>query len=415
MLLISTNVFPQLQNNEDYYRGVFFKVQAIASRFTSLWDKDIYGPVLLVDPKTHKYIANTNPENNVVLFNDTIYEGYLPKEMHVYNTIVDWKGKTWAMAMLPLSNIEGHDSHTVIHELAHATLKNKGFPIELVDINHVNAVQGKVLIRLELEILKKLLNNGDNYQEYLVDALMVRKLRLETFPNKIEEENKLELNEGLAEYTALIMHNFTHYERASFYTMLIDKFIDNPLYDRRYAYITTPTYGFYLSKKGSLWTQKLNPSTNLTDFFIKGFGINASPQKLDHYITKYHLESFKESEIQLAENNKRIKDSIAYVFMKQSHLEIDLDKMSFSSKFRNQFYLDDLGKYYKGAKINDTWGELIVEGGGILLTNDFKKAYLTEPKLISNDSVVGNGYKIKFLEGYRVEKKSNTIYHMTSQ
>ncbi len=71
--------------------------------------------------------------------------------------------------------------------------------------------------------------------------------------------------------------------------------------------------------------------------------------------------------------------------------------------------IKDLGYYYESAKINDTWGELNVNGGGIILSLDFKKAYLTKPFLSTKDSVKGDGYILKFNPNHIVQSQDSIL------
>src|SRR5690606_1512534 len=96
-------------SNEEEYIRLFKRVDSITTTHTDLWGMNIYGPVLLVNPATREYVANYNPDDSSMDKSISYYTGILPAEIHIFNSTKRWKGRNWAMVMLPLSSIHKHD------------------------------------------------------------------------------------------------------------------------------------------------------------------------------------------------------------------------------------------------------------------------------------------------------------------
>jgi len=84
--------------------------------------------------------------------------------------------------------------------------------------------------------------------------------------------------------------------------------------------------------------------------------------------------------------------------------------MSFTSTSRTTTTIRNTGNYFRSALINDNWGELNITGGGIIMSKDFRKAWLKKPVLISADTVRGDGYLLKLKSAYTVQKVSELVY-----
>src|SRR5690554_4262353 len=81
----------------DSIRSLFSQTKEATLAHHSLWDKDIYGPIMLVDPDSREIYANmADSEGHLEPFKG-IYRGILPVEIPLSNTDVEWGGLHWAM------------------------------------------------------------------------------------------------------------------------------------------------------------------------------------------------------------------------------------------------------------------------------------------------------------------------------
>ncbi|WP_299272617.1 hypothetical protein [uncultured Psychroserpens sp.] len=421
-ICISKQSTKKIQKNSHFTEGYnsyscenlvkfFQKVDSTTAKNRYIWNKNIYGPVLLIDDKNGKYYANTNPDEEAFAKNYTCYEGTLPKDKMLgsgTNTIVKWKNKVWAVATLPLSTIPGFDIDVVTHELTHVELESRGHSTGIQNTSHLVTYNGRILMRLELELLKKFITNDRNDIQLLKDALSIRQLRHQEFSSFKMNENSLEHNEGLANYSGIIMANLTKIKIKSFFTMLINRFVQSERYGRDFAYLTITIYGMKLRESDSLWTQKVNPNTDLTDFMIKAFKVDKLPRDLKYYTSKYDFLDILEQEKNIVEKQKRSIDSITRIFLNGPHLKVKFEKAAMSTS-PEDFLLNDMGRHFSFIRVTDSWGELNATKG-IVISPDFRVGYLRIPKDYSSNTIVGEGYTLNLKDKYKIVKESDSVY-----
>ena len=165
------------------------------------WDKQLYGPIIFIEPETRFFYSNENNATNSFNRVNSIYKDSLPTDINIANTAIDWNNKRWSMVMLPLPTDKISRSNLIIHELFHRLQPEIGFEnLQELDNGHLDSYTGRLLLKLELQALEKALNSNDDKSrlKHIQNALIFRIKRHKTQKVK-DAENSLELNEGLAE------------------------------------------------------------------------------------------------------------------------------------------------------------------------------------------------------------------------
>ena len=107
----------------------FAEEKQVADRQT-IWPKKLYGPILLVDPKSKMAWAN-QPDSLSVLkpVGNNVYAGVLPSNLIIASTAIDWEGKRWSVIVWPLP--ADHDMRLALmsHELFHRIQPSLGLPM----------------------------------------------------------------------------------------------------------------------------------------------------------------------------------------------------------------------------------------------------------------------------------------------
>ncbi|MDR0505984.1 MAG: hypothetical protein LBH32_04080, partial [Dysgonamonadaceae bacterium] len=127
------------------------EIKIESKKYRRLWAKDLYAPILLVNPNTRKVFANFADTNDALKKDGNIYSGTLPDEINIANTAIDWNGRRWAMLMLPLPADKFERINLLAHELFHVSQPALGFKLFNTDNNHLNRKDGRIYLRLELE------------------------------------------------------------------------------------------------------------------------------------------------------------------------------------------------------------------------------------------------------------------------
>jgi len=419
MLYVHTLSAQQTEITSNNISSYFKEIEKATKKHTKLWNKQLYKNILLVDPKTRQVYSNVPDSGNVLTLQHNIYNGKLPENINIANTAISWSGKRWAMIMLPLPTNKHDRINLLAHELFHTLQPKLGFQQYNKESNHLDQKDGRIYLRLELEALKKavLSKSGNDQQKHLANAMLFRKYRNSLFPNSETLENQLELNEGLAEFTGLIISARNRKEVAEHFRNEIDAFFKNPTYVRSFAYYTTPVYGYLLYKKNKSWNKEIEPDANLTDFFIKQLNI-ALPLDIKATALKSTDEYngqliFKEEIIREEEIKKQI-SKYKTELIEQPHLEIRLKKMNVSFDPRNIIPIEDKGTVYPKMRISDVWGILEVETGALMSPN-WDRISITNPIKISPNKIEGDGWILTLKDGYILKKEERTRNYIVSK
>lgn len=294
------------------------------------------------------------------------------------------------------------------HELFHSAQSALGFVQNNSESTHLDQENGRIYLRLELEALKKAVCSDaqDEQRMHLKNALIFRKYRNSLFPGSAHIENQLELNEGIAEYTGVVISGRDKEKTKKHFIDVIGRFFKNPTYVRSFAYNTTPIYGYIMSLKDPLWNQKISVNTDLTIFFMRELNIEL-PKDLAATVKAITAEYngkqiFTEEQLRA----KKIKQQIALycsLFVDQPHMTIKFEKMNVSFDPRNILPIADLGTVYPTIRIADNWGILDVKSGALMAPN-WDKITVSKPIKTEGQRIEGDGWVMQLKDQYTVQK-----------
>ncbi len=379
----------------------------------NFWGKQLYGSIILVDPISRIFYSNENNPTNDFKQIRTIFSDSLPANITIANTAINWNNKRWSMVMLPLPKDKNTRNNLIIHELYHRLQPEIGFGnIKELDNKHLDTYRGRLLLKLELEALEKGLSSNDEKlkMQHVQNALIFRNKRHENKEIK-NAENSLELNEGLAEYTAIMLSGRDGQKMTTHFTQSKRDFYTNPTFVRSFAYQTIPLYGYMLASKNKQWHRAIDSTTNLTDYFNKSFQATLETEKSSEEIAiefKYNYLEIKEEETKREnarlENIKRLKVK----FFENAILELAFKNMNISFDPRNITPLDNLGTVYPNIKVTDDWGILTVNNEA-LLASDWSNVKVTAPTEITTKIVKGDGWELELNPKWQVKEIDNTF------
>lgn len=373
-----------------------------------LWNKDLYGPILLIDPKTREIFANEADENNILKSEGNLYTGVLPDKINIANTAVNWNGKRWAMMMLPLPENKYDRIGLLAHESFHRIQPSLGFELNNVENNHLDQKEGRVYLRLELEALKRALKavSEKEFKKHLTSALTFRKYRHQFYNGSGSSENLLELNEGLAEFTGIIASGRSTKQTLSSLVNEIDEFFNNPTFVRSFAYHTLPVYGYLLYNRDKSWNKKITSTTDLTDYFIKAFSIRIDTdlnEIVKRLAVDYNGSKIIEEEAKREEKIKTLIAEYRSKFIDQPHFEIKFEKMNVSFDPRNIMPIEDKGTVYPIIRVTDKWGILTVENGALMSSN-WDRISISLPAKTEGKKISGDGWILELADEYMIKK-----------
>jgi hypothetical protein len=411
LFLLLLLIFPakyitaQTSGFNDSIASYFQEIRHNTILYKDLWNLDLYGPVLLVDPATRKIYSNFPDSDGILKQDGNIFTGLLPVMINIANTSLTWQGMSWAMIMLPLPPNKQERLDLLSHELFHRSQHLLGFGSANSDNDHLDKREGRIYLRLELEALDLALKTSDpdEIREHLANAMFFRKTRYSLFPGSATNENRLELNEGLATYTGIMMSGRNDQEKQVYFEKKLIEFQKYPTFVRSFAYITTPLYGLILSRSDKSWNKQITDTTNLTDYFIKAFGVSVPPILCPDCLARYRYKEILDEETSREEEKVKQVAEFKRLFIEKPHLDIMLEKMNISFDPRNIVPLEEYGNVYPVMRITDSWGILTVSGGALLGRN-WDKVTVSEPVVMSSEKITGDGWTLELKDSYKVEK-----------
>src|SRR5215467_8248697 len=223
------------------------------------WGLPLYGPMMLVDPRTGNIVANQADLEHKLVAQDGVFVGKLPNEINPANTAIDWAGVHWTMVLWPVSEFRQSRERLLLHECFHRLQEKLGLPARDAVNSHLDTLNGRIWIQMEWRALERALRQtGSARTAAIADALLFRAYRRSLFPDSANNENALELNEGLAEYTGVKLSSADLEETVVRADLILRQARNNPTFARSFAYVSGPAYGALLDLSDKPWRVGLN-------------------------------------------------------------------------------------------------------------------------------------------------------------
>ncbi|MEM7484190.1 MAG: hypothetical protein AAF348_03185 [Bacteroidota bacterium] len=396
----------------EYYAQVFNEIDSVLKKDNGkLWEYSLKGPLFFVDIESRRLFANQNNLESSFKKVGNVYTDTLPKQVNMANTAFDWDGIRWTMVMLPLPKEEKARINLITHELFHGIQPKIGFNgLKEKSNQHLDGYHGRLLLKLELEALIQAINaEGEHRKKHIKNALKFRKTR--HISGELEEaENSLELNEGLAEYTGVMLSDRSSEDLKIHFRNRINQFYKNGTFVRSFAYETVPMYGHLLSKSKEKWHLDITKSTNLTDYFEDAFSVKNDTIVSFESIAKIHqydFEKIKEEEKLREQKRLEVITNYKNIFLNKPTLKLVFENMKISFDPRNIVPVDNIGTVYPTLRITDNWGVLTVDNDAFL-SSDWKYVLVTEPNKVNDSMVSGTGWRLELKDSWRLEKIGDT-------
>ncbi len=414
ILVLSSSVllYAQQPSFADTLATYFNEVKTATTENKNLWNYDTYAPILLVQPDTREVFANSPDSAGSLKKEGTIFTGKLPDSITIANTSIRWSGVTWAMVMLPLPENKYERLDLLTHELFHVAQPHLGFTPYNPENNQLDQKDGRVYLRLELEALKAALLTDSHAEmgKHIADALTFRMYRYQIYPIADSTENLLELNEGLAEFTGVMMSGRNRQQMRDHFVESMNEFLKNPTFVRSFAYQTIPMYGYLLHEIEPGWNKDITDRTNLTAYFLRAFHIKL-PHDLKSAAAKisgeYNGARIIAEETERAARIDKLKAEYRRLFFGLPHLTIHLHKMGIAFDPRNIMPLENKGTVCPYLRVTDDWG-MLISTKAALMSPTWNEVTVTAPTQIGKEKVVGDGWTIDLKEGYVVQKDTAT-------
>lgn len=379
-----------------------------------LWQSSLCGPLLFVDPVTRQVFATRADAEARLTAEGGWFVGRLPENETIANTAKHWAGVHWSMIMLPLPERPEAAMALLAHESWHRIQDDLNLSIAPSNNEHLSALNARYLLLLELRALAVALAHPALQRQAMGDALGFRRLRYQQFETAEVNEQKLELNEGLAEYTGYRLA----YDQND-HAWLIDQLNtadQQPSLERSFAYLSGPAYGVLLDQHLSTWRDNIRPSFSfsktlgtalaLQEGSLKASGLKAN--ELAVVAERYQGDALLISEQNKAAIQKQQREGYIARLVEGKVLRLPLgEAMSMSFNPQKVFSLSPYGTVYPEITLIDTWGKISVNQEA-LLSSDFAFIAVAlnpeESPSSTQDRLQGEGWELVLNPGWLVDE-----------
>lgn len=361
--------------------ALFQRAREISDRDAGrFWGKPLYGPIIFVDPNDLGAVANEADAAGVLSPSGAgVFSGRMPKGWPVSSTPVDWAGKRWTELYWPLMGLPDAQAKvggdwmavSLAHEMYHRIQQSLGLVRPEPANVHLDTLEGRYLIRLEWRALAAALSATDAgaRRRASADALSFRAERYRRFPYAADKEAALEINEGTAEYTGVMLGLPTPAARLRYALYDLTAWAEVPSYVRSFAYATGPAYGLLLDQADPAWRSKLAAGQRLDQLLatasrVEPLDAGALPGRVAAYDEGGRLRV-----AEVARDQARRVQLAAYKhdLVDGPVLRLPLRKPNYAFSPQSLLPLQGYGVVYPTLKLGDEWGRLEVLSGGALL------------------------------------------------
>jgi hypothetical protein len=338
-----------------------------------LWGRLLFGPVLLVDPASRAVTANQADAEGRLVARDGVWVGQLPPEVGVANTAATWAGVRWTMVMWPLPEAPAVRTQLLLHECFHRVQAEVGLPPPTSPPGnaHLDTPAGRIWLRLEWRALAAaLVGLGEERPRAARDALLFRARRRALFPAAAAEEDRLEVHEGLAEYTGVRLMGLGPWGRAAYLAGRMKVAArDRPQFPQAFAYVTGPALGVLLDELAPAWRVGLGPGDSLSQRLAGAVGFRPPADLAAEARRRAALyggpqleaeEAARERERRAAEDGYRAR------LVTGPTLRVPLPEGHYTYDPNQVFPLGEAGVVFPTTQLSDAWGVLVVGGGARL-------------------------------------------------
>jgi hypothetical protein len=379
------------------------------------WGVPLYGPIMFVDPRSGNVVTNQADLEHKLAPRDDVFVGTLPREMNAANTAIKWAGVHWTMVMWPVSEFRQNRERLLLHECFHRLQEKLGLPARDAVNAHLDTLNGRIWIQMEWRALERALRQtGPAQKAAIADALLFRAYRRSLFPDSAKNENALEVNEGLSEYTGVKLSSADLAETAVRADLILRQARNNATFARSFAYVSGPAYGALLDLSGKPWRVSLKPSADFGVLLAQRYGIRvrmseaAARPAISRYegeeIVTIETQEDQKRQQQIADARKKFLDGPVLI------LPLGAD-VSYSYNPNNVFGIDASNTVYPTMRLVDAWGVLTVSNGAWLERNasgNLIRARVPAPSDLSERPLKAEGWSLELANGWEVVPSDRT-------
>jgi hypothetical protein len=383
------------QVDQQRARQFFEEAQALCTRDGGrLWGASICMPMVIGDARTQTF-ATSQPAPDAPR----------PRLIGILMGPIQWGDGMWAaLSWDMVANQPPRVRNAMfLHESFHIVQRRLGLAVPTVSAEHLDSPEGRYWIRLEWRALARALRDSGAARATAVrDALAFRQARQQRFPDMVETERALEINEGVASYTGIVL---AAQSRAEAITSALDELTgqaSGESYVRTAAYASGPAYGLLLDAASPGWTRTMRASDDLAAMLMRALAIRPAAD-VEASAARYGGAEIRASERQREEQRRARIAELRLRFVDGPVLVMPGGGGGFSDS-HGAVVIPEVGTIWFGDyRMKGPWGALEATKG-VLLSTDGRTRRLPAPARRDETTFSGDGWTLNVATGWVVRE-----------
>lgn len=353
-----------------------------------MWGQSLCGPIALADGATRTWVTNQPAPSAPP-----------PPALGYANTAVEWGGTRWTTVVWPLIPTADAKARArlLLHELFHRIQPQLGLLGPEGQNPHVDTTDGRYWLQLEWRALARALRTaGPESTAALGDALAFRFIRHEVFPGSVEHERRLEINEGLAQYTGTVVAAGTSAAAIEDVLGQLERAAAEPTFVRTFPYATGAAYGVLLDRWSPGWTRQVTGDDNLARRLMAATGISPSVDVVSA------AERYGGPELRVAEERRDLERRARLSELRRVFVEGPVVRLPRANNATfvttGMTPIPGTGTLYTAYRVKAEWGSL--EASRVVVSEDRTTLVLSAPMSADGPVVSGDGWTLVLAPGW---------------
>lgn len=355
-----------------------------------LWGVSLCGPMVFADAATGTIATNL-----------PVPAAPRPATLGFANATAEWGGMRWSTyvwQMIPAARQAR--GRLFLHELFHRVQPELGLQFGEAANDHLDTLEGRYWMQLEWRALAAALRGqADIRAAAVADALAFRSARRAKFPDAGESERRLEINEGLAQYTGTVLAAGTAAEAVADALQQLEDVATTPSFVRTFAYPSGTAYGLLLEAASPGWTHRLRSDDDLAELLRQATGWTPA-SNANSAQSRHGGEELLAAETRREVEHRRRIVELRRRFVDGPVLVLPHAKVS-TSVTTGRVVIPGAGTVLPKFRTVAEWGTL--EAESVLTSPGRDKLVVPAPARIDTQPVTGEGWVFHVAEGWKIQ------------
>jgi hypothetical protein len=305
----------------------------------------------------------------------------------------------WQQMMIAEEQGDGA-GYLLLHELFHRIQPQLGLLLPDTQNDHLDTIDGRYWMQLEWRALDAALRgSGSRRWDAVRDALAFRAARRAAFVRAAEDERIAEINEGLAEYTAIAASSESRDPQAmaARARKRLKWVLDQRTFVRPFGYGSGAAYGVLLESWNPGWTRAFTATDDLSRLLM-----NTARLKLTSDVATAAAR-YGGPDLRVVEEQREVQRKARIAELERRF--VVGPTLSFPRPRRFTFAGDltpvgSAGSIYPGFRTEEDWGTL--EAAEVLVSPDGATISVPAPTNADGPTVSGERWVLRLASGWRL-------------